>query len=336
DCVAVDVPSGVDGDTGEVRGVAAPAAATVTFFRLKPGHLLMPGRSLCGRVVVADIGIPDATLDALAPAQWENAPSLWRSRFPRPAADAHKYRRGHAVALGGGRMTGAARLAAQAARRAGAGLVTVAAPEAAVPIYAAGPAGLLIAPSAEWPELMADERRNAVLVGPGAGVGGETRTRVTEALAAGKALVLDADGITSFADDREELFAALSPRCILTPHDGEFARLFDVSGGKLDRARRAAGLAGAVIVLKGADTVIAAPDGRAAINANAPPDLATAGTGDVLAGIALGLLAQGMAAFEAACAAVWLQGDAAAAFGPGLIAEDVADGLPGALRRLAL
>ncbi len=339
--VAVDMPSGVHGDTGEVLGVAAPAALTVTFFRKKPGHALMPshfvpqGRALCGDCVAADIGIAGGVLDTIEPETWENGPALWRDDLPLPRQDGHKYHRGHAVILGGPRMTGAARLAAQAARRAGAGLVTIAAPESAWPIYAAGPPGLLVDTDDQWSNMMADHRRNAALVGPGAGVGELTRERVLSACAADMPLVLDADGLTSFADDRDALFTALPAWCVLTPHDGEFARLFDSTGSKLDRARAAARESGAVILLKGPDTVIAKPDGWAAVNTNAPPELATAGSGDVLAGIIVGLLAQGMAPFTAACAGAWMHGAAAAGFGPGLIAEDVIDGLPSVLRGLA-
>jgi NAD(P)H-hydrate epimerase len=181
---------------------------------------------------------------------------------------------------------------------------------------------------------IADPRLNAFLIGPGAGATATTRAGALAALKLGKACVLDADAITAFADKPSSLFAAIRSPCVLTPHEGEFRRLFDAEGGKLARARAAAEKANAVVLLKGADTVIAAPDGRAAINVNAPPTLATAGSGDVLAGICLGLLAQGMPAFESACAAAWLHGEAAAAFGPGLIAEDLPDLLPQALRRL--
>ena len=332
--VAVDMPSGVHGDSGAVLGVAAPAEVTVTFFRRKPGHLLMPGRSLCGDCLVADIGIPDAVLESIRPETSENDPALWRGLLPWPKADGHKYRRGHVLIPGGDRMTGATRLAAQAARRAGAGLVTIVAPEKSWSVYAAGPPGLLVDTEDRWFELLADDRRNAVLVGPGSGVGEATKRRVLEACAAGKALVLDADALTSFADDRNALMSALHDRCVLTPHDGEFARLFDTEGGKLDRARAAACESGAVVLLKGADTVIAEPGGRAVVNANAPPELATAGSGDVLAGIITGLVAQGMEPFPAACAAAWMHGASAAAFGPGLIAEDLVDGMPSVLRGL--
>ena len=336
--VAVDVPSGVDGATGEGRGAAPRAAVTVTFFRKKPGHLLLPGRLYCGETVLADIGIPDAVLDEVPPDTAENDPAWWLADLPRPGLAGHKYGRGHALAAGGPAMTGAARLAARAAARAGAGLVTLAAPEAVFPIYAAALTGVIVLPmhaADDFCKLLDDPRRNAALIGPGAGVGDETRDKTLAILAAAKRAVLDADALTAFAGDPQTLFAAIRSPVVMTPHDGEFARLFDASGGKLERARRAARASGAVILLKGADTVIAAPDGRAAVNANAPPDLATAGSGDVLAGIVLGLLAQHMEPFAAAAAAVWMHGAAAARIGAGLVAEDLVDALPGVLRNLA-
>jgi NAD(P)H-hydrate epimerase len=235
-------------------------------------------------------------------------------------------------------MTGASRLAARSAARAGAGLVTVAAPEAAFPVYAAALTGVIVHPAAgldDFRALLADKRRNAVLIGPGAGVGAETRERVLATLSTEKRTVLDADALTSFAADPLGLFSAIGSPCVMTPHAGEFARLFEASGNKLERARRAARQSGAVIVLKGADTVIAAPNGRIAINTNAPAELATAGSGDVLAGIVLGLLAQRMEPFAAAAAAVWTHGDAAGRIGPGLVAEDLVEALTPALRDLA-
>src|SRR5271168_133232 len=312
--VAIDVPSGVDGATGEVRGAAPRAATTVTFFRQKPGHLLLPGRSLCGEIVLVQIGIPDAVLDRVIPDTAANEPQWWLAGFPRPRLESHKYTRGHALVAGGAAMTGAARLAAKSAARTGAGLVTLAAPEAAFPVYAAALTGVIVHPVAgleDFEALLADKRRNAVLIGPGAGVGAETRDKTLATLAAEKRAVLDADALTSFADDPGTLFSAIRSPCVMTPHEGEFARLFDATGSKPERARRAARQSGAVVLLKGADTVIAAPDGRVAINANAPPELATAGSGDVLAGIVLGLLAQGMEPFAAAAAAAWMHGDAA-------------------------
>ena len=337
-CVAVDVPSGVHGDSGEASGAAAPAVLTVTFFRRKPGHLLLPGRALCGEVVVADIGIPDAALDRLDVNLHANAPALWRARYPWPRLDGHKYSRGHAVVVGGGAAaTGAARLAARAALRVGAGLVTVATSAEALPIYAAALTAVMTAVTegdAAFAALLADPRINAVLLGPGGGVGDATRRHVRAALDAGTACVLDADALTVFKDDPKELLDAISSPCLLTPHEGEFGRLFDTSGDKVARARAAAAASGAAVLLKGADTIVAAPDGRAVINHNAPPELATAGAGDVLAGFALGLMAQGMAPFDAGCAAAWLHGAAAAGIGSGLIAEDLDEALPAVLETL--
>jgi ADP-dependent NAD(P)H-hydrate dehydratase / NAD(P)H-hydrate epimerase len=335
--VAIDVPSGLDGATGEVRGAAAAAALTVTFFRKKPGHLLLPGRRLCGAIVLSDIGIASDVLQAIAPRTHENGPGLWADVYPWPELDAHKYRRGHALIAGGAVMTGAARLAARAAARAGAGLVTLAAPEAVWPIYAGALAGVIVRPVAraeDFAELLGDPRRNAILLGPGLGTDAQTRAQVMAALATRRAVVLDADALTVFADGPDVLFRAIAGAVAMTPHEGEFARLFRESGDKLARTRAAAATSGAVVLLKGSDTVIAAPDGRAAINANAPPDLATAGSGDVLAGLLIGLLAQGLDAFHAAAAACWLHGEAAAQFGPGLVAEDIIETLPSALRRL--
>ncbi len=334
-CVAVDLPSGVDGDTGAVLGDAPRACLTVTFFRKKPGHLLLPGRVRCGDTLVADIGIPDSVLDAIKLDSFENAPALWLDSFPEPRLGDHKYRRGHAVICGGSQMTGAARLAAEAARRMGAGLLTILAAPEAVPIYAMAAPGHLVRPlptDGTIPEaILSDPRITAMLIGPGTGVEEGTRQRVLSALAAGKPLVLDADALTVFADRPSSLFAALTGSEVLTPHEGEFAVLFGGSDvGKLERARAAAAKARSVVLLKGADTVIVGADGRAIVNSNAPPDLASGGTGDVLAGMILGLRAQGMPPMESAAAAAWLHGAAAAAIGPGLIAED----LPLALRPL--
>ena len=335
--VAIDVPSGIDGASGEVRGIAPRAAVTVTFFRKKPGHLLLPGRSYCGETVLDQIGIPDAVLDGVAPDSVENVPGWWLGAFPRPSLESHKYARGHALVAGGAVRTGAARLAARAAARLGAGLVTVAAPEAAFPIYAAALTGVIVHPVADieaFQEFLTDKRRNAALIGPGAGVGGETRDRTLAILGGGKRAVLDADALTSFAEDPDTLFSAIRSPCVMTPHAGEFSRLFDTAGDKPERARRAARQAGAVVLLKGADTVIAAPDGRVAVNANAPPQLATAGSGDVLAGIVLGLLAQGMEPFAGAAAAAWIHGAAACHFGLGLVAEDLIDAVVPVLQDL--
>jgi NAD(P)H-hydrate epimerase len=321
--VAVDVPSGLHGDTGEIWGGAPDAVATVTFFRKKPGHCLLPGRRACGEVVVADIGIPVQVLDEFAPDLHENSPALWR--VPAPGPLDHKYSRGHAVVVGGGAMTGAARLAARAARRMGAGLVTIAAPESALVVYRAGDPGTIVEALDPFERVLSDPRRNALLLGPGAGVGEGTSARIEAVVGSGRACVLDADAL-------HRPLPSLSDRIVLTPHDGEFRRLFGaVSGSRLVRAREGARRSGAVLLLKGADTVVAHPSGRAVICTNAPPDLATAGAGDVLAGMLLGLLAQGMDAFAAAAAAAWLHGEAARRAGRGLIAEDLAEMLPAVL-----
>lgn len=344
-CLAVDVPSGVHGDTGQVLGTALNADVTVTFFRRKPGHLLYPGRGLCGEVRVADIGIPEDVLAEIDPAIFSNGPKLWGRDFPVPSAQSHKYTRGHALVSGGRDLTGAARLAAYAALRVGAGVASIASHPDALAVYRSGRPSIMVhaAGNAQaFNDLLGDPRVGSVLVGPGNGVTDETRARVLHALNVSAACVIDADAISVFADDPEVLFAAIQSResdVVLTPHEGEFARLFDStavhsSAGRRARAHAAAKLSGAVIILKGPDTVIAAPDGRLAINSNAPPDLATAGSGDVLAGLVLGLLAQQMEAFAAAAAAVWLHGEAANRFGAGLIADDIADTLPQVLQAL--
>jgi NAD(P)H-hydrate epimerase len=334
---AVDVPSGIMGDTGESLG-AVQAELTVTFTRKKPAHLLLPGRDLCGTQVLADIGTPSSVLELIAVDTWENGPALWRDRLPQLKTAGNKYSRGHALLVGGYPTTGAARMAARAAARMGAGLTTIAVPERGLDVYAAALTSIMVRPIAgtqDLRRLLDDRRFTAFLIGPGAGIGEETRDHVLAMLGTGRPVLLDADALTVFAQRPTDLFDAIRGPCVLTPHEGEFARLFDASGDKLARARRAARESGAVIVLKGADTVIAAPDGKVIINANAPPTLATGGSGDVLGGMILGLLTQGMDAFAAAAAAVWLHGAAAQVFGPGLLAEDLPDLLPGVLRRLA-
>ncbi len=347
--VAVDLPSGVNGTSGAVMGVAANAVQSVTFFRKKPGHVLIPGRLHCGAVSVADIGIAGAVLAQIAPKTFENVPALWQAQFPSPQIEGHKYSRGHAVVVSGPSWsTGAARLAARGAMRAGAGLVTLASPREALTVNAASNLAVMVRPvdgAGELSALLADHRLNALAIGPGVGVSAATCELVLAVLSGDRGVVLDADAMTSFAATPERLATAIRERgssaTILTPHEGEFSRYFGAldgrtkAGSKLERARLAAQSIGAVVVLKGADTVVAAADGRASIAANAPPYLATAGAGDVLTGITAGLLAQGMPAFEAASAAVWLHGEAAAAFGPGLISEDLPEMLPRVYQRLA-
>ncbi|WP_349369784.1 NAD(P)H-hydrate dehydratase [Salinarimonas sp.] len=344
--VAVDVPSGLDGDTGAVRGYAAQASVTVTFARRKPGHLLLPGRTLCGRLRLADIGIPDGVIASLAPTTFADEAPLWEPCFPRPALDAHKYSRGHALVLSGpADATGAARMVARGALRIGAGAVTVGSPRDALAVNAAQLTAIMLRPcddAADLEGLLADERITVVALGPG--LGRDRARALVEAAAraahaAKRALVLDADALTAYAGEHEALAAACRRMraAVLTPHAGEFGKLFSAhapareASSKLAAARAGAAATGAILVHKGPDSVIAAPDGRAAINATGTPFLATAGAGDVLAGFAAGLLAQGMPAFEAACAAVNLHGRCAERLGPGLIAEDLPEALPGVL-----
>jgi hydroxyethylthiazole kinase-like uncharacterized protein yjeF len=322
--VAVDVPSGLDGATGLTLGYAPSAELTVTFFRLKPGHLLFPGRGLCGHVELAEIGIPDTVLDAISPTTFANLPTLWR--LPTLTAGSHKYTRGHVTVVGGASMTGAARLAAEATRRAGAGMVTIAA-RGAASTYRSGEPGLLVS-EASIAALLQDERREVWVCGPGLGPE-EARAIFPALVAANRTVVGDADVFSAFGGQPDALRGA----AVLTPHAGEFARVFGSPGtDRLSAAREAAARTGAVLLLKGADTIIAAPDGRAAINLSAPPWLATAGAGDVLSGIIAGLLAQGMPAWDAAAAGAYLHGRAATLVGPGLVVEDL---LPALIRAIA-
>jgi len=314
--VAVDVPSGLDGTTGMPRGYAPQAALTVTFFRLKPGHLLLPGRDLCGEIVLADIGLPSSVLAPIAPRTFANVPGLWS--LPGLAGAAHKYSRGHVSVLGGTEMTGAAQLAAMGARRAGAGMLTIACPPGAASVFRAGNPGVIVN-AAPLAEQLSDQRRMVWVCGPGLGVEAAA-VGLPALLDAGRVVVGDADVFSAFAGHPEDLVGC----AVLTPHVGEFVRAFGMLGAdRLINVRSVARRTRAVVLLKGADTIIAAPDGRAAVNASAPPWLATAGTGDVLAGMIGGLLAQGMPAWEATCAAVYLHGRAAAHAGPGMVAEDI-------------
>jgi len=351
--ISVDIPSGIDGSTGAVRGIAVEADATVTFFRLKSGHLLLPGRTHCGRLTCAHIGIRSRVLDEIEPHTFVNAPGFWLKGLPFPRVEGHKYSQGHALVVSGGAsFTGAARLAAVAALRGGAGLVTLASPREAMPVNASALTSVMLREAEGAPgisALLADPRINAVALGPGLGVGAETRAKVEAALSGGearRAFVLDADALTSFQDEPHRLWQAISSApgpVILTPHAGEFARLFgrqdtapgDAPLSKLDRARAAARESGAILVYKGPDTVTAAPDGRATILSWASPWLATAGSGDTLTGVIAGLLAQGMEPLAAASCGVWMHARAAEIFGPGLVADDIAATLPAVWRELS-
>ncbi|MET0722851.1 MAG: NAD(P)H-hydrate dehydratase [Tardiphaga sp.] len=345
--LAVDLPSGINGTTGQVMGAAVRAVETVTFFRPKPGHMLVPGRVHVGLLRVVEIGIDAEVLEQIRPTVAENLPDFWSGAFPVPRIDSHKFSHGHAVVVSGDiAATGAARLAARAALRGGAGLVTVASPRDALAVNAGALTAIMVRPvdtAAEFAALIGG-KVNACVIGPGAGVGEKTRDFVLALLAARRHAVLDADALTSFAEAPEQLFDAIKAagdtHVVLTPHEGEFSRIFSgmqdeaPARSKLERVRLAAQLSGAVVLLKGPDTVVASPDGRATIAANAPPWLATAGSGDVLAGIIGGFLAQGVPAFEAACIGVWMHGEAGGEAGPGLIAEDLPEVLPAVFRRL--
>jgi len=331
--VAVDIPSGVDGNTGRVLGETAfRADLTVTFHRRKVGHVLQPGAAACGELIVGDIGLGETPSTLV-----ENTPDLWRRAMPFPAATTHKHSRGRAVVVGGDALhTGAARLAARGALRIGAGLVTVLSPPAAGPIYAAALEAVMVRTFDTDADLVAlAEAADAAVIGPAAGVTPATRANLFALTRTGAALVVDADALTVFRDRPDDLFDVLDKDDVLTPHPGEFERLFPgllaASPTRIDAARTAAERAGAVVLLKGPDTVIAAPDGRAAVNLNGSPWLATAGSGDVLAGFIAGLIAQGMESFLAACAGAWIHADCAGRFGPGLVAEDLPGLAPASL-----
>ena len=355
--VAVDVPSGLCADSGRALGTAMCADLTVAFHRAKPGHYLSEGPRHCGALVVADIGLPEAPVPGAARLEEGAGAQVWL-----PKRGGHKFHHGHALVLAGGLgRSGAARLAARAALRIGAGLVTVGAPPAAMPECAAQLTAIMlreITDSGALGDILLDDRFNAVCLGPGLGLGAGPRALVLTALemaqgSGGRGVVLDADALTQFSDAPGDLLAqtARVPRCVLTPHDGEFARLFPDLATKLegpattgpafsrlDAVRAAAARAGCVVLLKGPDTVIAAPDGTAAIHAaayaRAAQWMATAGSGDVLAGMITGLLARGRDPYTAACTAAWAHVEAALAFGPGLIAEDLPEILPQVLRHL--
>jgi ADP-dependent NAD(P)H-hydrate dehydratase / NAD(P)H-hydrate epimerase len=333
--VAVDLPSGLSGDTAKPLGYAPRCDLTVTFHRPKLAHVLEPGRSLCGEVVVADIG-----LEAPRTRLFENGPDLWRHRFPWPSTTSHKHSRGRVIVVSGEMWsTGAARLSARGALRIGAGLVTLLSPPDALLVNAAHVEAVMLRPFDTDVELEAAATDvDAAVIGPAAGVDEATVSNLFALARTGAAIVIDADALTAFRDDPEELFSVLDRDDVLTPHPGEFERVFPgllkAVPERVTAARQASAKAHAVVLLKGPDTVIAAPDGRCAVNMNGSPWLATAGSGDVLTGFIAGLIAQGMDSFEAACAGVWIHAEAAALHGPGLISEDLPGLAPQVLRTL--
>ena len=334
--VAVDVPTGLNATTGTAEPDTLKASLTVTFCRKKTGHLLLPGKLHCGKIIIADIGITDTIVTALNTTCLENHPTLWLKNFPLPNDESHKYTRGHAVIYGGEKRTGAACLAAAAAQKIGAGLVTITSPIKTIPIYSTFRASIMVDECKDIKDIktiLRDERKNAILIGPGAGVDKKLRQIVETALSFNKSGVLDADVFSVYKNNHKDLFSKLSPKYVLTPHEKEFERIFGIiKGNKLERALKAAKISNAIVLLKGSDTIIAAPDGASVINTNAPPVLATAGSGDVLSGLITGLITQGMPPFMATCAAVWLHGKTAQTYGIGLTAEDIISTLPQVLK----
>lgn len=327
--VAVDLPSGQKGDAAQADGPVIVADLTITFHTAKPAHLLEPAASTCGELVVVDIGIPDGWDSRAVPLALRNSPALWAGELPATATLSHKHQRGRLVVFTGGvSSTGAGRLAGEAGLRAGAGLVTLASPVDALPINAAQSTAVMVRPWAGGYESEAIAqacRADVAVIGPGTGIGAGTKQAVESLLTARAKAVLDADALTSYENDLPELLNSLRPDDVMTPHTGEFRRVFpgvlEASAHKLEAACRAAEQAGCTVLLKGPDTIIAAPGRMAVINRHASPVLATAGSGDVLAGVIGGLMAQGMGGFDAACAAAWLHGDAGMRIGTGLTAE---------------
>jgi len=346
--IAVDIPTGIHADTGAIMGVAVQANRTLTFVTRKPGHVLYPGRAFCGVTDIAAIGIANEIIGGLQPNLAINDIALWGQMWPRLQPMSHKYKRGAVAVLSGGvSRTGAARLAARGALRIGAGIVTILSPPSAVLVNANHLTAIMIKSvdgAAQIATHLSDDRISAVVAGPGLGLDERLKGKILTVLKANATAILDADALTGFAEAPEELFEALRPTDILTPHEGEFSRLFPQINieeyGRLKAAKMASEKCGCILVLKGADTIIAAPDGRTGINVNAPPGLATAGSGDVLAGFIAGLVGQRhpdgstMPSFEAAMAGVWFHGAVGQQIGPGMIAEDLPEAVPGVLRKI--
>ncbi len=333
--VAADIPSGIDADSGQTLGAAIVADLTVTFGWPKRGHLLLPGRDHTGELLIASIGMGASCLEAIHPSCSVNSPEIWIGRYPSPATTDHKYSRGHLV-IAGGRMAGAARLAAAGARQIGTGLVTIWAAPARVEAYAGIEPGVILRSDAgieNWRELVGNRNVDAVVTGCGHEPDEETRNIVAAALASKKPVVVDGGGLSAFAGDPARLIDAIDGITVLTPHGGEFDRLFpDLgAGSKIDKAVAAAKRCRAIVVLKGSDTVIAEPGGEALVAEGSPSTLASAGSGDVLAGMVGGLLALGIPAWQASGIAVWLHGAAARRLGCVLTAEALTGELPPAL-----
>ncbi|MDB1135730.1 NAD(P)H-hydrate dehydratase [Candidatus Anaplasma sp. TIGMIC] len=329
--VSIDLPTGINGDTGEIMGSAVRSDLTVTFSCLKFGHVISPGRYYSGEVSIKDIGLQVCSATA-----YYNTPCLWSGLIPRPSHESHKYNRGYAVVCSPGiRAVGAVKLAALAALRTCPGAVAVACNDNEIALYASALTSVMYK---QHDKIMRDRRVTAVLIGPGCEEEEvELRTKVLEVLRdQDRSYVLDAGALSVFQGCSDMLFNGINGRkAVLTPHEGEFRRIFpDLSGGTVERAKKAAKMSGAIVVLKGHDTVIASPDGRVAVNNNAPSALATIGSGDVLAGIITGLVASGMDAFYAACCGVWVHGECGKKYRLGLIADDIVCGIPEVLSSL--
>lgn len=339
--LAIDLPSGINGETGQISGCAIEADLTVTFFRQKPGHILLPGKAHCGDVILGQIGITDNVLDTIAPSIFHNEPQLWSDLLPSPQQSGHKYSRGHTLSISGPiEKSGAIRLAANAALRIGSGLVTIAAPTDTLHVHAARTDALMLASmdnAEQLAGLLDDPRLNSICIGPGLAPDENTRNLVLAILSHDLSVVLDAGALSAFTDLPQTLHQAIRKRTnntVLTPHDGEFNRIFPTLKSakcKLQRTQLGAEFVDATVILKGPDTVIADGVRKTTISDNGSPWLATAGSGDVLTGAIAGLLAQGMPAFEAACAAVWFHGEASQIVGAGLISSDLDQGLKTAL-----
>lgn len=345
--VAIDLPTGVYGKTGETCKTAINANETVTFFRLKPGHVIYPGRAHCGNIILKNIGIPERVLETIGAKTTINSPTLWQKNWPVLDYDTHKYKRGHAVVFSGGACsTGAARLAALAAARVGAGLVTILAPEDALAAHESHLTSVMLSQLCEDDEILSflkARKVRSVVLGPGFG-NMDRAFNIAKTILQDEcgvdSLLLDADALTAIALKPDEIFATIkrsSVKVVLTPHEGEFRRVFpDISANekstRLDRALEGAEKSGAVVVYKGADNIVASPDGRLAVSTNGTPFLATAGSGDVLSGILSGLLAQQMPAYEAACAASWIHAECGRKTSFGTIAEDLVATIPVVLR----
>jgi len=334
--VSVDLPSGVHGNTGEVLGTAIEADLTVTFCNLKRAHFLLPGKELCGEIVVVDIGIPKQIINQIDFLTFWNQPIAWINSFPIPQSNTHKYIRGHTFIIGGDRYsTGAARLAAEASLRIGAGAVSIIAERNALDVYAKHLTAVMLEPSEKLQSIIANTNLKSFVIGPGTGLGKYTESCLDKILESNSPCVIDADALSIIARKPDYFFPKLHADCILTPHEGEFTRMFDNSHDKLTSCQSSVAKTGANVVFKGSDTIIAAACGKKiSINNNAAPWLATAGSGDVLGGLIAGLQSQGMPSFEAACAGVWLHGELGTKLGLGLISEDISKSLPKLLQDL--